>query len=138
MRKQLKEILLIDDNDSDNFLHEIVITDLNCAEKISAFSNGKEAIDYLNELNKQGASFPQFIFLDVNMPIMNGWDFLEAYNKFHIPENQTVIVLMLTTPLPQDQLDVANKIGNINEFLEKPLNVSSLSGLLNKYYPNHV
>jgi len=129
---------LIDDNDSDNFLHEIVITDLNCAEKISAFSNGKEAIDYLNELNKQGASFPQFIFLDVNMPIMNGWEFLEAYGKLDILENQPVMVLMLTTPLPQDQLDKANEIGNINEFLEKPLNVSSLRALLNKYYPNHV
>ena len=81
MNTQLSCIMLVDDNESDNFFHQLTIENSNCAEKIICFNMAKDALAYLE--NNQAPIYvqPDIIFLDINMPGMNGWEFLEAYEK---------------------------------------------------------
>ena len=73
-----KKILLVDDDETSNFLNELLIKGMDIVEEVSIASNGQEALNYLE--NESG-SFPQLIFLDLNMPVMDGFEFLEAFEK---------------------------------------------------------
>ena len=74
-RKRIDGILLIDDNADDNTYNQIIIEKINNADNISIAGNGIDALNYLEE----GQKAPDFIILDMNMPKMNGWDFLDLY-----------------------------------------------------------
>lgn len=81
MTKKVKCILLIDDDEPTNFLHKIVISDSGRAEKVVEVQSGFEALDYLEKMEDGKYPQPDLIFLDINMPAMNGWEFLEEYDK---------------------------------------------------------
>jgi len=75
--KKLNSFLLIDDSKSANVFNDKMIRKINCVEKIYIAENGKEALDIL-----EAGILPEIIFLDINMPVMNGWEFLAEYQKF--------------------------------------------------------
>lgn len=134
MRKKLKCILLIDDNEADNFFSEMIIEKANCAERVIAVKSGQLALDHLTSKNRQKHPRPELIFLDINMPAMNGWEFLEEYKEL-APEQQTqVVVVMLTTSLNPDDKKKADGIKDIKQFVNKPLSVRSLTEILEKYF----
>ena len=81
MRKKLECILLIDDDDEDNFYHKIVIERMNITKRIEVAYNGLEALEFLQ---KESQIIPELIFLDINMPKMNGWEFLEKDSSFFV------------------------------------------------------
>ncbi|WP_339921915.1 response regulator [uncultured Cyclobacterium sp.] len=132
MRKKVNCILLIDDDEPTNFLHKIIIEDSGVADKVVAVQSGYEALEYL-ELKENG-KYPQpdLIFLDINMPAMNGWEFLEEYNKLDEGIKGKIVVVMLTTSInPDDKKKALNK-GYINGFLSKPLSKDMLEKLIEK------
>jgi CheY-like chemotaxis protein len=130
MKQKIREILLIDDNEADNFLHQIVIEDLDCAEKVTALTNGKEAIDYIQKLLDEGKSWPEIVFLDINMPVMDGWEFLEEYGKLKGIDEHPKIIMMLTTSLNPDHKSMAESNGFVSSFLNKPLDEESLKKII--------
>src|SRR5690349_10546394 len=100
MKKKLNCVMLIDDNEDDNFFHKIVLKETGIAEYIKVAESGFEALDFLKQENK----IPELIFLDINMPKMNGWEFLEEYRKLNDEQKARVIIIMLTTSLnPADR-----------------------------------
>ena len=134
MKKKLKRILLIDDDVNTNLYNKIVISQLEITEEIIVCENGKEAIDYLT--NKQNTSFPQpeMVFLDINMPVMNGWEFLEAYNQLDEDQKAQLIIAMLTSSLNPDDKTRAQKYGEVKEYISKPLNGELVMKLYHKYF----
>ena len=74
-------ICLIDDDSIYQFTAKRIIELLNPLQKVLVFSNGKEAIDYFQASTQCNNEIPDVIFLDINMPVMNGWEFLEAYDS---------------------------------------------------------
>ena len=72
--------MLIDDDDDDNFFHQMVLNEVDVANKVQVAESAFEALDYLRE----GKQIPELIFLDINMPKMNGWEFLNEYKKLDI------------------------------------------------------
>ena len=131
--KKLDTILLIDDDPATNFLHKFVLQKENCAYNIVSIQSAEEALEYIKETIKNGFRYPELIFLDINMPRMNGWEFIEEYNK--ITKNQSVskIVVMLTTSLDPKDREKTESIQDINEFLSKPLTPEKVRHVLDSY-----
>src|SRR5688500_10558534 len=116
MTKKIKCIMLIDDNADDNFYHERVIKKSHSAEIVIAEVSASAALDHLKH---QENTKPDLIFLDINMPGMNGWEFLTEYNKLdkHL-QSHAIVVMLTTSENPDDQL----KASNINiDFKTKPI-----------------
>ncbi|MDP5092280.1 MAG: response regulator [Polaribacter sp.] len=131
--KKLDTILLIDDDPATNFLHKFILQKESCAENILAFQNAEEALEYIKETIKSGFHYPELIFLDINMPRMNGWEFIEEYNKISNENKVSKIVVMLTTSLDPKDKEKAESIKDINQFLSKPLTLEKIHQVLESF-----
>lgn len=137
MKNKLNCILLVDDDEPTNFLNKMVLEDINCAENIEVADSGQEALHYLEESTPNGhPSAPDLIFLDINMPAMNGWEFLERYSDLDKQHKANVVIVMLTTSLNPDDRAKANSIPDVSGFETKPLTQEKLQAILEKYFPN--
>jgi CheY-like chemotaxis protein len=134
MNKKIKCIMLVDDNVDDNFFHERIINKSGVCNSIATMQTGKDAIEYLKSKKNSDALHPELIFLDINMPGMNGWEFLEEYQKLDAKFQSRAIVIMLTTSdNPDDKMKA--KVMNISsDFKTKPLTPEMLEDIINKYF----
>ncbi len=136
--KNLNGILLVDDDLAINFIHTRVIqkTDINVAVK--AVTNVEAAIEFLTGKgqyeNSPDTFRPGIIFLDINMPGLTGWDFMEEYHKIDEHQKAQVVVVMLTTSLNPADEERAKKDELISTFLHKPLRPETLMELAAKYF----
>lgn len=122
MKKSLSCVLLVDDDENDNFFHKRTLEKIQITEQIEVANTGVEALRYLEEsVDNQDKQLPNIIFLDINMPIMNGWEFLKEYQRLPETARANTLVIMLTTSLnPSDRIR-AEKNPLINGFVNKPL-----------------
>lgn len=138
MKNKLNCILLIDDDEATNFIHEMVINQEDVTDRVVAVESGQEALDFLT--TEENGSFvqPDIIFLDINMPGMNGWEFLDKYDELESNQKGHAIMIMLTTSLNPDDALRAKKYGTIKNFLHKPLTAAMLSDVIGEYFPEKV
>lgn len=125
-------IMLIDDNQDDNFFHERVIRKSNAAKSIIVKDSGTDALDYLSTVH-DAARIPDLIFLDINMPGMNGWEFLEAYNQLPEDKFKKHVIVMLTTSENPDDRKMAQSMEAVSNFQTKPLTREALEDILTRY-----
>ncbi|MCW3128195.1 MAG: response regulator [Bacteroidetes bacterium] len=127
-------IMLIDDSDSDNYYHEHVIRKNKSAETLVVRESAEEALEYLKSARSKGDPNPDIIFLDIHMPGMNGWQFLEEYNKLDKELQGRVIVVMLTTLAnPADKERAANA-GSLTKYRTKPLTAKTLDEVYDEHF----
>ena len=138
MERQLNCILLVDDNDADNYLHKLVIDKAGITEKVVAVESGEEALAFLRSKENGQHPQPDLIFLDINMPRMNGWEFLEAYSKLDKWQQGGIVVVMLTTSLNPDDEKDAKTNPLINGFKSKPLTQHILQEILEHYFSDRL
>lgn len=131
-------ILLIDDDESTNFLNEMIIRETGIQTHVQSVMSGKEGLDYLtcqgDFAHNKNYPQPGIIFLDINMPAMNGWEFLQAYES--LPENQKarLVVAMLTTSLNPDDQERGTQNKDVKTFCHKPLTISMVLDLVDQYF----
>ncbi|RED97430.1 response regulator [Marinoscillum furvescens] len=135
MSEKLKCILLVDDDDDCNFFHKRLIAKLDCAEHVEVCTNGIEALEYLTQRMERGYPRPELIFLDINMPKMNGWEFLEKYKTLDPDQKAEMLVVMLTTSLNPDDRSRADSNDDVHAFANKYLDKSKLQLILEKNFP---
>jgi len=123
--------MLIDDNPDDNFFHEREIRKSNLVSKVITMNSGMQALQHLRSKAEPHADL---IFLDINMPGMNGWEFLIEYNQLDRALQGYAIVMMLTTSQNPDDKAKAEVSGNISEYITKPLTKEILKDIVDKYF----
>jgi CheY-like chemotaxis protein len=133
MSARLNCVLLIDDDEDDNYFHKLIIEESRAAGLIKIVSGGHEAIDYLE---KEGL-VPDLIFLDANMPKMNGWEFIAEYRKLPVEKKGRSVMIMLTTSLSRIDSQRASEIREIDGFEAKPLTSMTFEKILLKHFSHH-
>ncbi len=139
MNKQLNCILLIDDDEPTNFLNKMTLEQGSYARNVRVSQNGQEALDYLASCGDAGNGVsknprPDLIFLDINMPAMDGWEFLERYKQLPPEKKADIVLIMLTTSLNPDDGARTRSMPEISGFENKPLRQVQLENILNKYF----
>ena len=95
--------MLVDDDDVTNFVNESLVEDEGVAKELLVAKNGQEALNLIQEKKFDTADCPKLILLDINMPVMNGFEFLKAYQQWQEGPSQSIIIVMLTSSLnPED------------------------------------
>ena len=143
MRKSIKTkkqafrfptVMLIDDNELDNFINQKVIEMNNFSEKVYVNSSGLSALEFLKNLcvNKVliDEASPSVIFVDINMPFMDGFQFLEQYYKLPAELSEKCKVVILTSSFNPADKETSLKISKDILFLNKPLTEDSLATIL--------
>lgn len=136
MKNKLKRILLIDDDESSNYLHRILIQQANVAEEIDMMTRADKALEYLKNTNSDSPdNLPDLIFLDINMPAMNGWDFLNEYAALDLKNKENLKIIMLTASVnPSDILKARTNV-YVAEMLHKPLSIEAFLDKLPDLFP---
>lgn len=136
MERKLNCVLLIDDDEPTNFLNRLIIENSGYVKQIQSVQSGEDGLAYLtNMFGKDGtACCPDLIFLDINMPAMNGWEFLEKYKALNNELKGKVMIVMLTTSLFPEDVALANEIPEISAFEHKPLTEEKLDAILKKIF----
>ncbi|WP_298789843.1 response regulator [uncultured Allomuricauda sp.] len=132
--RRLKSVLLVDDDDTTNFLNRFFVKQLDNNLTVNTASNGKEAIEFLEDVPAE-ENMPCLLILDTNMPEMNGWEFLDAYeDKFDDSFKKNIVVVMLTALDTEETTALALANPNVTDTAQKPLSDLKFRVLINKYF----
>lgn len=134
MKSKLKRIMLIDDDPNDNYFHQReinkVISDITIDEK----SSGLDALEYLRSNKDNRQMLPDLIFLDINMPGIDGWEFLEEYKKIEIDIKNGVIIIMLSTSGNPDDILKATTYSSVSDYITKPLTKEIMESIIRRFF----
>ena len=124
MRKYTN-VLVIEDDYTCVFLIKLLLRESDLVESISVAANGEEALTYMHLLKSNGSPYPEVIFLDINMPIMDGFAFLEACKQAGCLEGEAIKVIILTSSASQSDINKANELG-VKDYLLKPVSEEAI------------
>ncbi|CAN5913132.1 hypothetical protein BH24BAC1_BH24BAC1_03130 [soil metagenome] len=139
--KPLDLILLIDDDETTNYLNHRLLTKMKVAHRIDIVTNGEEALAYLQKACKTGegdaANCPDLMFVDIKMPVMDGFEFLDEYEKAALEMKKETVVMMLTSSASFYDLERLKKYKEVERHVSKPLTEPDVRELLREYFPGH-
>jgi CheY-like chemotaxis protein len=125
-------ILLIDDDPSVNYLNTLIIEKAEIQAKVCGRTEAAEALEQLSK----GELNPALIFLDLNMPIMDGWQFLEKYEELPQQSRKSKIIILSSTINPSDK-EKASKSSMITDFYSKPLSIDDVKEIKETIIDNY-
>ena len=124
---QFNTVLIIDDDEISNFVSHKLIEQSQFAKNIISYDSAESALSFIQEKIKNDIdNLPDLILLDINMPIMNGWMFLEEYSVLMEGVNKKVELYMLSSSVYSKDFDIASKNEFVSGYLVKPLSKDKL------------
>jgi CheY-like chemotaxis protein len=130
--KKYRSVMLIDDNEIDNLINQKMIESAEIAQHIYTHTGAKSAIEFLRNLEKLDLAdqvLPDIIFLDIDMPLMDGFQFLDEFEKLSIATKKKCRIVMLTSSINPQDFNRSKKYLNVKLYLNKPLTYESIVGL---------
>lgn len=133
--EKLASVLLVDDNSTANFLHEMLLTKLGIAGELRVAENGADALALLVQAYDApaGTPYPALILLDVNMPVMGGVEFLEAYQQLPAAQQRASVIVLLTTTVHERELGRLRELP-VAELISKPLTREKVEHILHAHF----
>ncbi|NNE76375.1 MAG: response regulator [Pricia sp.] len=129
---KIKSTCIIDDDPIFIYGTQRLMQEENFSETIIVFNNGQDAIDGLHEMTDRGENLPSVILLDLNMPIMNGWEFLEDFVKIPNLNRENVTVYIISSSVDPRDLERIKNYEVVNNYILKPLTPQDLHAILDK------
>ncbi len=128
---RLPTVALIDDDEIYQYTSLKSLQFIKAAHKVLQFFNGKEALNYLIEKAEDGPSLPDYIFLDINMPLTDGWMFMEEFKKIKKQLSKEITIYMVSSSIDQKDIKKAKEIDEITDYVFKPISPEKFTTLLN-------
>lgn len=100
-----------------------------CKDVIT-FKNGEEALGYLQPRSEMKDSLPEVILVDINMPVMDGWEFLDAFTKIKPSMSRNITIYVVSSSIHQDDIEKARKYSEVTDYIVKPVNFENLKQIL--------
>lgn len=127
--KKYRLVMLVDDSEIDNLINQKMIEAADIAEMIFSHTGARSAIEFLRNIEKlpdPDPVIPDLIFLDIDMPLMDGFQFLDEFEKLTIRTKQKIRIVMLTSSVNPQDYTQSKKYGTVQLFLNKPLSHQSI------------
>lgn len=126
-------VMLIDDNEVDNMINQKLLENEKFARHIYTYTSGKGALEFFKNIDRNpdfpDELTPEAVFLDINMPIMNGFTFIDALHKLSDRITKRVKIYLLTQSADPQDMQHARKNKLVVDYLVKPMNAAMLKGL---------
>lgn len=123
-------VLLVDDDEINNFISIKLIKKALLNTEIMACLNGKYAIEQLSDIQRKDPNkLPDYILLDINMPIMNGWEFLDEYKRLNLDPLGKSKIYIISSSVFSNDINKARSYPLVKDFISKPLNVEKIKEL---------
>ncbi len=133
MSKKFHSVMLIDDNEIDNLINQKMIEAADIAEHIYTHTGAKSAIEFLKNISKlpdiSMDVLPDVIFLDIDMPLMDGFQFLDEFEKLAEKTRKKCKVVMLTSSINPQDVNKSKKYDYVKKYINKPLSQEALETL---------
>ena len=130
--KKYRTVMLIDDNEIDNLINQKMIEAASVTENIYTHTGAKSAIEFLKNMEKLDMAdqvLPDLIFLDIDMPLMDGFQFLDEFEKLSNVAKKKCKIVMLTSSINPQDFNRSKKYENVRLYLNKPLSHESIAKL---------
>ena len=130
--KKYKTIMLIDDNEIDNLINQKIVEASNICENIFSHTGGKSAIEFLKNMEKITSAIealPEVIFLDIDMPLMDGFQFLDEFEALTDSTKTHCKIVMLTSSINPQDMNKSQKYPFVKKYINKPLTQDNLRKL---------
>ena len=132
-KKPIDLVMLVDDNDTDNFISKRIIEITSFADRVEVKNSGKSALDYLTFNQDAPENLPSIIFLDINMPVVDGFVFLYEFEKFRELVRTKCKVIILSSSDNKRDIDKIVNNNYVIKFITKPLTEISLEEIKRKH-----
>ena len=124
-------VYVIDDEPLDNMIVKMLIKRVDTDINVNTLSDGQKAIDQLELLSEtEPDCLPDYIFLDINMPGMDGWQFLKAYAGLKIGKMKRIVIYVISSSIDCNDITMSRANPLVADFINKPLNVENLRTIL--------
>ena len=135
MKKKIEIACIIDDDDIYVYGVKKLIQLKQLCENLMVFGNGHEALNYLKPIINTPSLLPDIILLDINMPVMDGWEFVEEFTKLHSNPEKKVTIYMISSSVNPRDIERSKGISGISKYMIKPI---TLETLMNIFQPDSV
>ena len=128
----VETICLVDDDDVYQYIMERTIIKKGLAQSILKFMDGEEAISFIQEHLENEAALPDVIFLDLNMPVMDGWDFLAEFDKLKSSIQKKISIFIVTSSVNDPDIQKAKTFPEVSGYIIKPITEETLFEVMEK------
>ncbi len=128
--KKIKTLCLVDDDDIFQLITQRVIAQTNLVDTIKVFSNGLDAMDFLRSVAQNAAQLPEIILLDLNMPVMDGWEFLEEFTLLKPRLEKKITIYVVSSSIAPSDIQRAEAINEVTDYIIKPITTEKLLDML--------